>query len=352
MGASSGKTHNFTSVCWLNGIQYFFAFWLALLTCTASNAAEFRFEKDKRGQMLIFLEGPIEIGDAEKFENIVADALAQPFLNQLVLVLDSPGGSVSEAIKIGRLSRALLMTTRTAATVYRGMFDHLVPSIEAPWGGMSVTGGDLYREHPEAGHCWSACTIIFASGVIRQSVENFDKKNQFLFNPTIGVHRPKMPDEALSELSPAAAQEAHSSMLKNMGDFLIEMGASREFVVRTMATPSHDIDLVSTNDLEAMLPPTEPFFEDWIAAKCGRNTDVLSPEELSLYQRAPGEINYADWGFGYGETDSLRTNYTAISDRSLRNRLSEINRKVFDYSDLIYFCRIVTVKTHQANWLK
>lgn len=339
----------------MTAFRFSFALSLTLLTFSATNAAEFRYEIDRREQMLVFLEGPIERGDSEKLERILADALSVPFFNQLVLVLDSPGGSVSEAEKIGKLVRELLITTRTAAVAFMGWFDS-VPFAdgrkpELPWGGMRKIDGKLYREHPEAGRCWSACTIVFASGVIRQSVENFDKKNQFLYVPTIGVHRPKMPDEDFSELSPTAAQEAHSSMLRTMGDFLIEMGASREFVERTMATPSQDIDLVTTRDLEQMLPPIEPFFEDWIAARCGRKIDVLSPEEFSLYQRAPGKITYADWGFGYGETDTLHYDYTNYIDQSLRNQISEINRKVFEYNDFLHFCRIVTVKTHQTKWL-
>lgn len=346
------KTKKLFWLYWAELIRHFFVLAVGFMIGSSSNAAEFRYEKDQRGQMLLFLEGPIEKGDARKFEDAVAEALANPFLDQLVLVLNSRGGSVSEAIEIGKLTRELLITTRTAATAYRKYFDDSDKDSGKPWGGMSVADGDLYREHPEAGRCWSACTIIFASGVIRQSVENFDKKNQFLFFPTIGVHRPKMPDEEFSELDPVAAREAHASMLKNMGDFLLEMGSSHEFVTRTMATPSHDIDLVSSVELESMLPSIEPFFEDWIAAKCGRKTDVLTPAELMLYQRAPGKISYADWGFGFGERDSLRVDYSGISDRQLRSELGEINRNVFNYGDLIRFCRIVTVKTHQARWLE
>ncbi len=337
---------------WFPRAQACFAVLVVCVLCDTSIAAEFRVEKDNHEQMLVFLEGPIERGDAEKFEDAVADALSRPFLNQLVFVLNSPGGSVSEAIKIGRTVRNLLATTRTSATAYRNYFDQFDQGVGEPWGGMTVADGSLSRESPNAGYCWSACTLIFASGVIRESVENVDKKNQFMVIPTIGIHRPKMPDEEYSELSPEEAQIAHASMLESMGSFLKEMGASDEFVKRTMATPSHDIDLVSVDELEKMISEVEPFFEDWIAAKCGRKTDVLTPRELSLYQRAPGQIRYADWGFGYGERNSLRTDYTGFSDMRLKKELLEINSKVFNHADLIKFCRIITVKTHQNDWLK
>jgi hypothetical protein len=71
---------------------------------TAIIAAEIR--KDAfSGSMGAVLEGKIEPGDLEKLRSFIHDEPA------LEIYLASPGGDLAEAMKIGRLLRALKVTT-------------------------------------------------------------------------------------------------------------------------------------------------------------------------------------------------------------------------------------------------
>ena len=70
-----------------------------------------------------------------------------------------------------------------------------------------------------------------------------------------------------------------------MSDALAEMGAPHSFIERTGATPSTEIDYISSDEMEHLVAEVEPFFDEWLAAKCGRPTDTLNDEERKLYRR-------------------------------------------------------------------
>lgn len=112
---------------------------------------------------MILLEGPIEPGDAARFETFLRarnliDCLAEgycPFQN--VLALDSPGGSLSEALKIAEI-------------VKRYSFPVLIPA-EAV--------------------CASACSFVFFAGYTEY--ENFFHSRRFIHETgRLMVHRPSV----------------------------------------------------------------------------------------------------------------------------------------------------------------
>jgi hypothetical protein len=134
--------------------------------------AEFAHLPNAKGPDVVLITGTINIADSDKFNNI-----ASPRNKAVVVLLDSRGGFIGEAIKIGQLIR------------HRG------------W----ETAVQKY------GLCNSACTLIWISGAVRH-----------LDNPArLGFH------SARKSLESPERNEASNIM---MGRYLTNMGAPPELV--------------------------------------------------------------------------------------------------------------------------
>ena len=107
----------------------------------------------------LLMKGQIVPGD---YERLLAFAITNKIdLLRVRYVLNSPGGDVSEALRIGRLLKSVY------ANVFVG---------------------------PESGPCASACFIIFVSAVQRDSLDGL-----------VGIHRPYVSPNRLASVSPSAA---------------------------------------------------------------------------------------------------------------------------------------------------
>lgn len=325
---------------------------------TPAPSAEFELVRHPQGHLIITLDGPIEKGDADQFRSIMRKAIFTPEIDRLVVSLDSPGGSVDEAIEIGRIVRATLAETWTAHTIVwpREAKDTGLPYLP----NIKDAFANLDEPLPTLSKCWSACTIIFFSGVHRAVFDNEDNRTNVAgkttYYPTIGVHRPSYAPEEYGQLSPAAAQKAYDIMLQNMSGVLAEMGAPDEFIKRTMATPSREIDLISRDEMERFATDTEPFFEDWLAAKCGWDTDILADqEELGLYRRyqqvwadhLDNKLmkSVAEW-MAWNEDVALVEEFGLID----AVRAKTISEKVRSWGRWVDLCAEVTVRTVRHEW--
>jgi hypothetical protein len=138
-----------------------------LASVALSDAADIKNE-DGSGLGKVVLEGTIVSGDYDKLLSFVDANEARS------IYLASPGGSVTEAIKIGRLVRALKLETIVPVQV----------------------GGDLREKltewhkltNPKANYmCASACFFVFVAGVKRRD-------HDLLGDPILGIHRPYLTD--------------------------------------------------------------------------------------------------------------------------------------------------------------
>ena len=328
---------------------------------TPTPSAELGLVTSRYGYTIVTLDGVIEKGDADQFRSVMRKAILLPDIDRLVVSLDSPGGSVDEAIKIGRIVRATLAETATASTTVwprdlKGEVEHL--RIE----GHKQAFVNLGEPLPALSKCLSACTIIFYSGVDRAVFDNRDSRandvRKTTFHPTIGVHRPSYPPEEYSQFSPAEAQKAYDIMLQDMSEVLAEMGAPEQFIERTMATPSREIDLIPSDEMERLAADTEPFFEDWLAAKCGRDTDILADqEERGLYGRYrqvwadrldmwSAEIDMTAEILAWNEDVALVEEFGLID----AVRAHKISEKVRSWGHWVDLCVEVTVRTVRHQW--
>lgn len=143
------------------------------------------------------LTGAIEAGDAERF----ADALALNDAPQVVF-LNSPGGSVYDALEIGRALRDLDVTTR-------------------------LTASDI---------CLSACPYIFAAGTARIAEDD----------AWLGVHQHFF-DENTVLPAFLAVEDIQRGQAEVVG-YLDDMGVDLRIMQPAMATPPDEIYLLTPQE--------------------------------------------------------------------------------------------------------
>src|SRR5208282_4356860 len=134
----------------LFGWMFVTLFWLYNSALAQETEMKFEYKADHFPGVMdfrfIYADGPIAEGTAARFAQFVKE---KEITEGAVVILNSPGGSVSEALEMGRQIRA---------------------------DGFETSLGTKDRKD---GTCFSACTLVFLGGVRRT------KGNNMLF----GVHR-------------------------------------------------------------------------------------------------------------------------------------------------------------------
>lgn len=197
----------------------------------------------------IIIRGEILRGDYERALNAVKETYIQGELGELFVRLDSPGGDVLEAMKIGQLVRELKLSTSV----------HL-------------------------GRCDSACVFILVAGVNRLSASG------------IGIHRPFFEQKYFSGLSADSAQKKYREMMKKTRTYLISMDVPTELVERMFRVPSNEIERLSLEDVEKWISGSPASLDEWLIAKC----DSYTKDEANDYalwsshqiELSPGYANY------------------------------------------------------------
>lgn len=169
------------------------------------------------------LSGEIRAGDYEKVRAFVS-------ANSSTLVsfwLNSPGGSVEEALKIGRLFRKYLVQTA-------------VPLDEGPACNYSSC------------NCVSACALIWFGGVARVGI--------------VGLHRYTFANDAFKRLSAADASTEYRQGWADILAYLTEMEVPNSIIEAMASTSSNDIRWVGAGEPGLDRPPS---IAEWVDASCG-----------------------------------------------------------------------------------
>jgi hypothetical protein len=186
----------------------------------------------------IAILGEIEHGDFEKFRSTVLCEELSAFRVWIV----SNGGDVVEALKIGRLVRALGMETVIPTMFNSGQLF----SIEVP-------------DHVDQ-VCASACFFIYVAGVRRDGT-------------LLGIHRPYMSEEAYRKLSAQSALDAGQYFKNEIAEYLNEMGVSQTYLDRMYAIPKNEIEWIQKNEVVHNFDGFIPELSEWADARCGSGTD-------------------------------------------------------------------------------
>jgi hypothetical protein len=183
---------------------------------------------EKQGEMptlepclFITLKGEIVKGDYKKVESSIRS-------DTWSIVLESPGGDVDEALKIGHLLRKHLFYT--------------------------YANNDEFCHNSDCKPCASACALIWFGGVIRKG--------------QVGLHRPYFTDPAFKGLSPTDASTKYNRMLDDIEAYLSEMEAPRSIIESMKDTRSGDIHWMDA-DKDGLKRPRS--IAEWVDASCGKD---------------------------------------------------------------------------------
>lgn len=166
--------------------------------------------------------GPIEEGDLEKIEIALASARLRPSN----ISISSPGGSVIEAMKIGRFLR-----------------DSMI--------GVVVPG---------KAECVSACFLIVVGATKRY------------VRAPVGIHRAYFSGKEFASLSPVEADRHYRALDRFVRDYLEEMYVPEEVVAQMMATKSTTETYLGREEFRESIGWVSPAIEEWLIAKCGELT--------------------------------------------------------------------------------
>ena len=158
--------------------------------------------------------GPIASGDYETLFKIVRQS--NGWLTTVVLA--SPGGNLSEAIRIGRFIRQLTLVT-------------LAPDVVS--GRAIMPGYGSYTEDPcptPGCICASACFVIWAGGIAR-------------YGSGLGIHRPSFDPSYFSSLELGVAEQRYQAAFNALEIYLAEVGVPDKYRRQLVEVPSWEISI-------------------------------------------------------------------------------------------------------------
>lgn len=223
----------------------------------------------------IWIEGVIEAGDFESLKTTAQKLLvSEPY--SLTIYLDSSGGDVQEAIKMGSLARELLAKTMVIGhtyfapnspegkehlenlsdTTYRDFFGHY----------LAVERGN--KVSTPTVKCYSACVLLFWGGVKKDVKDNSWLDNTGVDIPVMGLHRAFYEKEYFKTLSPSEAYQKFEGLKDAVRLYLHRMGAPNELVERMLKTSSSNLELVTQHEFSNWFARDEPFYNEWLEARC------------------------------------------------------------------------------------
>ncbi|HHC29810.1 MAG TPA: hypothetical protein ENK80_04500 [Rhodobacterales bacterium] len=281
---------------------------LALALPRSAKAADFHVGYFD-GTSSITLVGQIVPGDAERFRQTLrkisdGDGVATH------LYLFSPGGSIGEALEIGRLASQLAMTT-------------IAPSYDAAANGplscffrVSQTETDYedirWRYNRATGegdarcNCASACFLIWAGGARRAG--NY-----------LGIHRAFYRPELFKQDDFDQAREKYRNMRHIIENYLDEMNVPGLVVDRMFSVSSTDIQPLAQEFVEIMQAPAA--FDEYTRAFC--------PQEVAERENAAEVLKIAKaQGVSDAGVQVLNTALQAAYDKAFYCE-RDVRRKIF-----------------------
>lgn len=206
--------------------------------------------------LVIRLEGVIELGD---YGRIVAKAqkLNADRDGIIAFQLNTPGGNVGEAIKIGRFVHGAMIP-------------------------VFVEGASFREDESNPVECYSAGALIVIAAPERfhegdNEILNEDGSPVLLMKagkripktlPVIGVHRAFFDRAFYASLSLAKAREYYDELERLVKEYLKEMSAPDAFIEEMFQSASTDIRLMAKDEFESYFPRKARFFEEYLVAKC------------------------------------------------------------------------------------
>jgi hypothetical protein len=248
----------------------------------------------------LLLKGALRSGDSEIFLKVLS--VHHPFVRTVLLW--SPGGSVVEAMKIGRMVRKNMLKTWAPTELDANGLGHLYDPTSDP---LSRNTRDLCDG--EGCNCASACFLIWASGIER-------------YGSALGLHRPTTNSTDFTDLPPDRGSSAYREILSGVEQFLLEMEVPQRFIDKMTGTASNNVSWLIWEDQESL-------------------QEVSSISELLL--ASCGSLSRDERDFSYQVNDRQRAKM-ALSERqqSLRDRVRQ-------HQDAINKCREIKIEAFRDS---
>jgi hypothetical protein len=208
---------------------------LMLLMSASVEAAEFYMSKMTEDTYQINMTGEITDGDHERLLSVISNS-PKMFLASGSLKLSSPGGSVSEAIKIANIVEKASFTT--------GILDN--------------------------GYCASSCFLIWVAGPIR------DLDSRLL------IHRPYISADTYNKNQTAEVTEAHQIAMQQVREYLELKSVPTPIIEKMMSLPSTEAHEL-TDEERVTLRLMSPSFEEISIAKC----NISASQSIELGSHIP-----------------------------------------------------------------
>lgn len=211
---------------------------------------------------VLVLEGKIEPGDYISLRNFLRNESNFKKISGGVF-LASPGGYVSEAIKIGNLIRALQLSTDAPS----------IPPPEAGRGSPAIRSSDLVNaKHYE---CVSACFLIYVAGVDRKLTSA----------GRLGLHQPRSLRADNGEVTAVSVGVRNA-----IKEYLVRMNVPENYLDLMYSLPANEVRWITQQEYERDLKGYVPVVGAFVEEKCKAHKAAAQIGEL---RRCAAEIREA-----------------------------------------------------------
>ena len=235
------------------------------------------------------IRGEIVEGDYDKFVTFYSQS--HPHLG--TMHLQSPGGDVIEAIKIGRLLRKYFITA----------FAPFHDSLHSGELNFSLSGAGTSC-NGEGCVCASSCALIWFGAPKRIGA--------------VGLHRPVIASSRFKDLPPGEAEQAYKPALALMTQYLEEMEVPKALIEAMVATSSSNIHWVA--GMEYLRSPS---FAEWEDANCGSqdvaNNDYSEAFNLEM-KKEKTELTHQEKLLLSLLNERAKKNFDCLAELEMKNR--------------------------------
>jgi hypothetical protein len=208
-----------------------------LLAATLTARAEIRIDEETTFSISIKITGTLTQHDADEFQDISAKFETKG-LTFLTVYLDSKGGDVFAAMKIGRLIRKY----------------------------------DGHAQILPYAKCYSSCALIFIAGVIRTNALG-----------ELGLHRPYLVSTPQSR---ETVEKQVPLMLSTIKSYINEMGITDNFYQQMVNTEPSKIVIYKNDDFTKLFPEYDSVFDETVVAIEARRIGITTSEMRQRNQDA------------------------------------------------------------------
>jgi hypothetical protein len=252
----------------------FFAFAALTLASLVGVTSARALEDVKVFRGVLVLEGKIEAGDFDKVRSFLGNKANFERINGGVFAA-SPGGNLVEAIKIGRLIRALRLSTEAPSG----------PPTDARRFSQPVIAPNNLVNPRINYQCSSACFFIYVSGVYRS----------LGWVGRLGIHRPTQLESETNKLDVEQATNLAWRVRGFVKKYLDDMNIPDKYVDLMYSVPPNEVRWISQGEFESDIEGFVPDAKRWLSSKCNLQTKDEAAETRKCWMASKVQLSNEAW---------------------------------------------------------